>query len=235
MSRGIAAGLGIGAAVLIAVALVVYVVRVQGPGPPATPAAVATSPTPTATTLPTGTPTRSPAGTVAATPTQAVSSPGRCDTYQAGDIPIVPLRASGQWLKVAFDAVRPGQSGHNRWMVRFTLAETAPAAATIGLNAAASGPSGPLQVFGYEAGPPNSESVRVTAPITLQPCGAPGLFSGVVVLGVETAGVRTGSYTLTLRDIRRPEGDTVQETWTVALTCTVAPGAPGATPATDCR
>ncbi len=195
----------------------------SGPGPTASGIAAATS-----TAVPTAT------AASAATPTSA----GICqNTYQQGDQPIVAPRKSGQSLEVALDAVRPGQNGHNRWMVRFFVPSGAPGNAVIPLDAAVTGPAGALQTFGYVAGPPNAGTAPVTQPVTVVPCGQQPTPppTSAVVLGVETSAVTSGTYTLTWRGIRRPEGDTASETWTVALTCLVSPGAPGATPATECK
>lgn len=111
------------------------------------------------------------------------------------------------------------------------LASDAPAGAEIPLNVAVTGPSGPLQVFRYSAGPPNTEDATVTQPITLTPCGRG---QGVVVLITETSGVTSGTYTVVVRGVRRPEGERVDESWTAQLTCTVDPG-PATPPSTSCR
>lgn len=172
--------------------------------------------------------------TQTATATQCPEPP-----YQAGDRPIVPPRTSGQHLRVALDAVRPGESGHNRWMVRFYVPSSAPGNAEVPLRASASGPSGALQVFGYDVGPPNAESARITNPLVLTPCRAgtvaPGTEGWIAILGVETSAVATGSYTFAIEGLRLPEGTTTTERWTVTLTCTPAAAAPGAPATTECR
>ena len=171
-------------------------------------------------------------------PGAATTIPAACENrYQTGDVAIVAPRKSGQHLEVALDAVRPGQNGHNRWMVRFFVPASAPGPAFIALDAAVVGPSGPLQVFGYEAGPPNAGTIPVTQPVTMAPCDSfsGGRSLGVVVLGVETSAVTSGTYTLTWRELRRPEGPRTGESWTVMLTCSVAASAPGAPPTTECR
>lgn len=191
---------------------------------------VASGPAPTATSI--ATPTATTASSV------VPPSAAACrNVYQQGDQPIVAPRKSGQSLEVALDAVRPGQNGHNRWMVRFFVPSGAPGNAVIPLDAAVTGPAGALQTFGYVAGPPNAGTAPVTQPVTVVPCGQQPTPppTSAVVLGVETSAVTSGTYTLTWRGIRRPEGDTASETWTVALTCSVSPGAPGATPATECK
>lgn len=212
--------------VSVAAVLIVSLFVWRTEGPVAVP-----SPTATGAVAPSATLT---SGSAAPTTIVAPPCPNR---YLPGDAPIVAPRKSGQSLEVALDAVRPGQNGHNRWMIRFYLPTSAPGSALIPLEAAVVGTSGPLQVFGYDAGPPNAGSAPATASITLQPCGTvPATFAtGLVVLGVETSAVASGTYTLTWRGIRRPEGDAASETFTVALTCSVAPGAPGATPATECK
>ncbi len=167
----------------------------------------------------------------------AVASPLLCDSYQTGDTPIVAPRLSGRWLRVALDAVRPGQGGRNRWALRLLVAGDAPANAEIRLNASVTGPNGALETFGFSAGPPNAGDATVQQSINLAPCGSRpslGVAAGVVVLIVETSPVTFGTYTITLRDLRRPEGDTVNESWTVALTCTLDPG-PARPQATNCK
>jgi hypothetical protein len=211
---------GIGVFTLIAV-LSLVAVRTERPvaSPSPTVAAVLASPTAT---------------TAASPPT---TSPLLYDSYQTGDTPIVAPWLSGRWLRVALDAVRPGQSGHNRWALRMMLAGDAPANAEVRLNAAVTGPNGALETFGFSAGPPNAGDATVQQSIVLAPCGSRppvGVASGVVVLSVETSPVISGTYTITLRDLRRPEGDTVNESWTVALTCTLDPG-PARPQATNCR
>ena len=194
---------------------------------------VAASPSPTAST------TTSPAPTTASSsPTpSAAASPLLCDSYQTGDTPIVAPRLSGRWMRVALDAVRPGPGGHNRWALRLMVGSDAPANAEVRLNAAVTGPNGALETFGYSAGPPNAGDATVQQPIILAPCGsrpAVGVASGVVVLTVETSPVTSGTYAITLRDLKRPEGDTVNELWTVVLTCTLDPG-PARPQATNCK
>jgi len=197
------------------------------------PAAAVPSPNATATAQ------SNPAATSpASTSVPSVTSLPPCqNVYQQGDVPIVAPRKSGQHLEVALDAVRPGQSGHNRWQIRLFVPASAPANAVVALEASVTGPSGALQVFGYEVGPPNAETIPAREPATVTPCGsfAGSRSLGVVIVGVETSSVASGSYTLTWRGIRRPEGDTATETWTVTLNCTVAPGPPGAPPATECK
>ena len=116
------------------------------------------------------------------------------------------------------------------------LASDAPANAEVRLNTAVIGENGRLDVFGHRAGPPNTDDAQVMQSITLAPCGIRppvGVAAGVVVLSAETGPVASGVYTITLRDLMRPEGESVNESWTVALTCTRNPDLP--TPATNCR
>ena len=138
---------------------------------------------------------------------------------------------------MALDAVRPGQGGHNRWALRLMVAGDAAANGEVRLNAAVTGRNGALEVFAYSAGPPNAGDATVQQSIILAPCGSRppvGVASGVVILSAETSPVTSGTYTITLRDLRRPEGDTVNESWTVALTCTLDPG-PARPQATNCK
>ena len=217
---------GIAVVTLIAV-LSLIAVRTEGPvaSPSPTVSAVLASPTATTAALP---------------PT---TSPLLCDSYQTGDTPIVAPRLSGRWLRVALDAVRPGQGGHNRWALRVMLASDAPANAEIRLSTTVIGPNGKLETLVRSAGPPNAGDAVVQQSIILAPCGsrpvgvAPGVVgvpAGVIVLITETSAVTSGTYTITLADLKRPDGDTVSESWTVALTCTPDPGS--AIPqATSCR
>lgn len=197
------------------------------------------APTSTSTSAPTGTPapTATAAQTAAATPSVAPTIAACQNTYQTGDTPIVAPRKSGQHLQVALDFVRPGRDGNNRWGVRFFVPENAPGNAVIPLGASVTGPSGPLVMGRYDAAPPNAGAVEATQPVTLQPCSAtapPGT-RGTVVVMAESSPVRSGTYTLTWRDIRLPEGGTRTETWTVTLTCSTVASAPGTPPATECR
>lgn len=236
----------LGAVTAIGIAVVVSVA--QRPQP------LAASPTPTATSTSTSRPTATPTSTVTAT-VAATAAPtatsgtgtvsGPCDnmTFQAGDVPIVPPRRSGQYLQLALDAVRPAADGGNRWFVKFFLPRSAPTNAVIPLDATLTGPQGPLAVRDYEAGPSSSESMPVTQPITLQPCelgaspgpgGAGVPARGYILIGAHTGPVTSGTYTLTWRGIRLPEGTAATEAWTVTLTCTVDAG-PNPQRATSCR
>ncbi len=212
--------------VLVLVTALLYAVRTETPP---TPIVRGGAPTSAATSA---------ATTASPSPTPSVAaSLLLCDSYQTGDTPIVAPRLSGRWLRVALDAVRPGQSGHNRWALRLMLASDAPASAEVRLNAAVTGPNGALETFGYSAGPPNAGDSTVQQSIILAPCGSRppvGVAPGVVVLSVETSPVTSGTYMITLRDLKRPEGDTVNESWTVALTCTLDPG-PARPQATNCK
>lgn len=175
---------------------------------------------------------------VVATATPAPpASPCPEPAYQVGDRPIVAPRTSGSHLRVALDAVLPGQTGRNRWIVRFFVPSSAPGNAEVPLRASVSGPSGPLQVFGYDGGPPNAGTTRVTTPLVLIPCrvGAVAWAGHIAILSVETSAVASGSYAFAIDGIRLPEGATTTERWTVTLTCTPAPGAPGTPTTTECR
>jgi hypothetical protein len=240
------AALSVVVAIAIGIAVAVSVGRPgQSPAasliPSATSALTATStPTPTSTVTPTV------AVTAAATATSGTGTiSGPCDnmTFQAGDVPIVAPRRSGQYLQIALDAVRPAADGGNRWFVRFFLPRSAPTNAIVALDATVAGPQGPLLVRDYEAGPPNSETVPVTQPITVQPCafgaspgpgGAGVPARSYILIGAHTGPVSSGTYTLTWRGIRLPEGTTATEAWTVTLTCTIDAG-PNPQRATSCR
>lgn len=185
---------------------------------------VASNPTPTSTVTP-----------AATTPTSVIGAGACQNTYQTGDTPIVAPRKAGQQLEVALDAVRPGVNGGNRWFVRFYVPAGAPSTAEIPLRATVTGPSGPLQMGAYVAGPANAGFGPLTQPVTLYPCAsAPQGTSSLVVVGAESGPVRSGTYTLTWSDIRLPEGGTRTETWTVTLTCEFDPG-PGRPQATLCK
>lgn len=222
---------------VVAIALVLYagLYARRSETPAVVPTATAT---PTGTSLASATPTPTATPSAGATQVGTISTPCQNMSFQAGDMPIVAPRRLGQHLQVALDAVRPGTNGGNRWLVRFFVPEGAPAAVEISLRATVTGPAGPLQTGAYEAGPPNSETVPVTGPVAIQPCVPPGPArpaSGAIVVGVQTTAVRSGTYTLAWSDIRLPEGGTRSETWTVTLTCTIAPSAPGTPPATECK
>jgi hypothetical protein len=117
-------------------------------------------------------------------------------SYQAGDRPIVALRSSGRHLQVALDSVLPGPGGGNRWFVRFFVPAGATGAAEVPLRASVTGPSGPLEIGPYEYGPPNAGTIPTTEAVVIQPCqvsAAPGLQRGVVLVGVQSAPVRSGT------------------------------------------
>ena len=226
MNRRTAAWLAAFAAIVLVAVLSLVAVRTERPTASPSPTGAAIAPSPTATTTAASSQTPS-----------AAASPLLCDSYQTGDTPIVAPRLSGRWLRVAVDAVRAGQLGRNRWALRLMLASDAPANAEVRLNVAVTGPNGALQVFGYSAGPPNAGDAPVQQSIVLAPCGPRppvGVAPGVIVLIAETSPVTSGTYTITLRDLKRPEGDTVSESWTVALTCTLDPG-PARPQATNCK
>ncbi len=232
MNRRTATWFAAVAAIVLVAVLALVAVRTERPtaSPSPTVAAVTASPTATTTASPSPTPS-------------AAASPLLCDSYQTGDTPIVAPRLSGRWMRVALDAVRPGQGGHNRWALRVMLASDAPANAEIRLSTSVIGPNGRLDTFVRSAGPPNAGDAPVQQSIVLAPCGsrpvgvAPGVVgvpAGVIVLITETSPVTSGIYTITLADLKRPEGDTVNESWTVALTCTLDPG-PARPQATNCK
>lgn len=219
--------------VLIVAALAVLVVAlalgISRSGSPVPSASGTATPSPTATATPTASPI--------AVATTTASLPRVCQEmrFQAGDLPIVPPRRSGQHLQVALDAVRPGPDGGNRWFVRFFVPEGAPGPAEIPLRASVTGPSGPLQMGAYVAGPANAGFGPLTQPVTLYPCAsAPQGTASLVVVGAESGPVRSGTYTLTWSDIRLPEGGMRTETWTVTLTCEFDPG-PARPQATLCK
>lgn len=231
---------------LIAITLVLFlalvVVRSEAPQSNAPNRRASPSPSARTTSTPTvsATPTTVPTAAATAGATSAAGSlPRPCQemSFQAGDQPITPSRRLGQHVQVALQAVRPGSGGGNRWLVRFFVPGSAPAAAVVPLSASVTGPSGPLTMGRYQAGPPNAGMSDVTEPVSVPPCSttAPPGTTGTVVVSVESSAVRSGTYTLTWRDIRLPEGGTRTESWTVTLTCTAAAQPPGAPPATECR
>lgn len=231
-------------AVLLVVLLVmigafVYAVRSERPGAIVGPA------TPTPTAAPTlATPAATATGAPAtASPTRAplVTPPllaGACRNEYVGETPVVPPRKSGQHADVAVDSIRVGQSTFGdttRWNVRFFDPSGSPGAIRIPLRAQVRSASGAeLRVVGYEAGPPNAGTVRVTQDVEVNPCdprAVPGTPDrGVVVLVVHTAPITSGSFTLSLRDVQLPEGVTRTETWELNVTCRAVPG-----PGTECR
>jgi hypothetical protein len=202
------------------------------------------APTPSAAPTPTPPATAAASPPPTATAAAATASPGSiggpCQdmTFQAGDVPIVAPRLSGQHLQVSLDAVRPGPDGGNRWFVRFFVPAGAPGSAAVGTRASVTGPDGPLQMGPYEYGPPNAGTAPVTQPLVIRPCqesAPPGLLRGTVVVGVQTTAVRSGTYTLTWSDIGLPEGGSARaETWTVTLTCQLDPG-PARPQSTVCK
>lgn len=194
------------------------------------------APSPTAVTTPTGTaaPTTPPATTApptAAATTAALSGPC-ANRYIQGDDALVPPRDSGRYLDVALDDVFTGPTGRSRWAVRYFVEPGAPGNANVPLDATVTGPGGQLASFRYESGPPNAGTTPATEPVTVEPCDAsapPGTSRGPVVVLVETAQITTGTYTVTWKGIRLPEGGTRDETWTVTLICD------NSTPGAACR
>jgi hypothetical protein len=231
------ATLAVAGLAVIALVLVLGVLALRSEHPPV----AAPSATPTATAIATATASASATATapVTSTATAGASIAQACRqfSYQAGDVPIVPPRLSGQHLQVALDAVRPGPDGGNRWFVRFFVPGGAPGPAVVGTRATVTGPAGPLQTGSYEYGPPNAGTAPVTQPLVIQPCqesAPPGVQRGVVVVGVQTSAVRSGTYTLTWSEIGLPEGGSRTETWTVTLTCELDPG-PARPQSTVCK
>lgn len=229
--RSVAAALAtflVGALVVIGVLLIAQrPVAAPSPSPtPTTQPTAATSPIPTATTSPSTTP----------------PTPAECqNTYIAGRPPIVAPRKSGRSAEVALDSVQVGQArfgNATRWSIRaFNPTGSGgtfemPLRATVRTSSGAS-----VAVVGYEAGPPNAGSGEVKETVSIGPCdpeAVPGSPErGKVVLIVHTALITSGTYVLTLSDVKLPEGGTRAETWSLTLTCTAVVGP--TQPAFDCR
>jgi hypothetical protein len=224
------------AAVLVVAALVVVAVLLGTGRQVAAP-----EPTPTASTPP-PTASASPSASASATATSAaVTSPGASapaaaclNDYLAGETPIVPPRKSGTFAEVALDAVKvgPGPFGTTaRWLVRAFNPTGSPGTFELPLRASVRSSAGAeLPILGYEYGPPNAEAIQTTEPVAIDPCAAsatPGTRQrGKAVLVVHSAPITSGSYTLTLRELKLPEGGTREEAWDVTLTCVADPGPP---------
>jgi hypothetical protein len=196
------------------------------------------SPIPTATAAVSPSPTATPIQAAATTPTPpAAASPAAAcrNDYLPGETPIVAPRKSGRFAEVALDAVKvgPGVFGTTtRWLVRAFDPTGSPGTFELPLRATVrTGAGAELTVVGYEAGPPNAGSERVTETVVIHPCdpaaipGSPQ--RGKVVLIVHTAPISSGAYTLTLRDLKLPEGGTREESWPVTLRCSPSPEIPG--------
>jgi hypothetical protein len=231
----------VGAAAVVAVLgaiLLVALVAARPPGASPEPTRTGTTSSPTispssaATSLPTQ------AGSRTATATSAVAPPatGVCaNDYLTGETPVVAPRKSGAFAEVALDSVGvgPGPFGTTtRWLVRAFDPTGSPGTFELPLRAVLRTSTGAdLPIVGYESGPPNAEPARATETIVLDPCNpaaVPGSRQrGKAVLVVHTAPITTGSYVLTLRDVKTPEGGTHDEVWSVALTCVTDQGPAG--------
>lgn len=197
------------------------------------------SPSPTATPTATVSPRPSPTATAAPTPAPTPAAACR-NEYLPGETPIVPPRKSGRFAEVALDAVKVGRGtfgNTTRWLVRAFDPSGSPGSFELPLRAAVRTAAGAdVNVVGYEAGPPNAGSERVSETVIIHPCdpaaipGSPQ--RGKVVLIVHTAPIASGQYTLTLRELKLPEGGTREEIWPVTLTCAPSAGEPGVL---DCR
>jgi hypothetical protein len=216
------------AAVLIVAALVIVAVLLGTARPVAAP-----EPTPTPSTPP-PTASASPTATPSPVTSPGTSAPtGTClNDYLAGETPIVPPRKSGTFAEVALDAVvvGPGPFGTTaRWRVRAFNPIGSPGTFELPLRATVRSSAGAdLPILGYEYGPPNAEAIPTTEPVAIDPC-APGATPGTrqrgkAVLVVHSAPITSGTYTLTLRDLKPPEGGTREEAWGVTLACVADPG-----------
>lgn len=151
--------------------------------------------------------------------------------YLAGEAPVVPPRKSGTFAE-ALDAVGvgPGPFGVTaRWRVRAFNPTGSPGPFELPLRASVrDGTGAELATLGYEYGPPNAEAIPTTEPVAIDPC-APGAVPGTrqrgnTVLVVHSAPITSGTYTLTLRDLKPPEGGGREEAWGVTLACVADPG-----------
>jgi hypothetical protein len=216
------------AAVLAVAALVVIAVllgtgrQAAAPGPTPTPS----TPPPSASASPTATPSP-------VTSPGAGAPAGAClNDYLAGETPIVQPRKSGAFAEVALDAVGvgPGPFGTTaRWRIRAFNPTGSPGTFELPLRASVRTAAGvELPILGYEYGPPNAEAITTTETVAIDPCAAsatPGTRQrGKAVLIVHSAPITSGTYTLTLRDLKLPEGGTREEAWGVTLTCVADPG-----------
>jgi hypothetical protein len=232
---------GVGVVVAVLAALVIVAVLIMTGSPVAAPEPTRTAPTPSPTlsASPSLTPSATGAPPATATTSASTSPPvpsGACiNDYLSGETPIVPPRKSGTFAEVALDAVSvgPGSFGTTtRWRVRAFNPTGSPGTFELPLRATIRTSTGTdLAILGYESGPPNAESARVTETVVIDPCNAaavPGTRQrGKVVLVVHSAPITTGSYVLTLRELKLPEGGTRDEVWNVALTCVTDPGPAG--------
>ena len=235
---------GVGVAVAMLATLLIVAVLIMTGSPVAAPEptrAAATSspeisPSPSVTPSATG----SPLGTSVSTTPLATPSGVCANGYLTGETPIVPPRKSGTFAEVALDAVcvGPGPFGTTaRWRVRAFNPTGSPGTFELPLRATVRTSTGAdLPILGYETGPPNAESARTTETVAIDPCNptaVPGTRQrGKVVLVVHTAPITSGSYVLTLRELKLPEGGTREEVWDVALTCALDGGPAGGL---DCK
>jgi hypothetical protein len=229
-------GVRIAVAVLAALLVVAVLVMTGSPVAAPEPARTASTSSPTVSPSPSvrPSPTGSPQGTSVSTlPPVAF---GACtNDYLTGETPVVPPRKSGTFAEVALDAVGvgPGPFGTTaRWSVRAFNPTGSPSTFELPLRATMRTSTGAdVAILGYESGPPNAESARTTETVAIDPCNAvavPGSRQrGKVVLVIHTGPITSGSYVLTLRELKLPEGGTRDESWDVALTC-VADGGPAA-------
>jgi hypothetical protein len=227
-------GAGIAVAVLATLLVVVVLVMTGSPVAAPEPARTASTSSPTVSPSPSvrPSPTGSPQGTSVSTLPPVAS--GACtNNYLTGETPVVPPRKSGTFAELALDAVGvgPGPFGTTaRWSVRAFDPTGSPGTFELPLRATIRTSTGAdLPILGYESGPPNAESARTTETVAIDPCNAvavPGSRQrGKIVLVIHTAPIASGSYVLTLRELKLPEGGTRDESWDVALMC-VADGGP---------
>lgn len=215
-------------AVLVVAALVIVAVLLgtgqQVAAPEPTPSPPTPSPSASASPTATSTPVTSPSASAPA---------GACvNEYLARETPIVPPRKSGTFAEVALDAVGvgPGAFGTTaRWRVRAFNPTSSPGTFELPLRASVrSGTGAELPILGYEYGPPNAEAAPTTETVAIDPCApsaTPGTRQrGKAVLVVHSAPITSGTYTLTLRDLKLPESGTREEVWSVTLTCVTDPG-----------
>jgi hypothetical protein len=228
-------GFGVAVAILATLLIVAVLVITGSPVAAPEPTRTASTSSPTVSPAPSATPsaTGSPLGTTASTTLPPVASGACANDYLTGETPVVPPRKSGTFAEVALDAVGvgPGPFGTTaRWSVRAFNPTGSPGTFELPLRATMRTSTGAdLPILGYESGPPNAESARTTETVAIDPCNAvavPGSRQrGKVVLVIHTAPITSGSYILTLRELKLPEGGTRDESWDVALTC-VADGGP---------
>jgi hypothetical protein len=216
------------AAVLIVGALVIVALLLVTGRPVAAPEPAPSLSTPPRSASASPTAKSSPA----ASPTPSAPAGACLNDYLAGETPIVPPRKTGTFAEVALDAVGVGAGPFGttaRWRVRAFNPTGSAGTFEMPLRASVRSSAGAeLPILGYEYGPPNAEPIPTTEPVAIDPC-APGATPGTrqrgkAVLVVHSAPITSGSYTLTLRDLKVPEGGTREEAWGVTLTCIADPG-----------